>query len=459
MQGSILILDGIATNRILLKVKLRSSHYDVIQSDTIAHAKAAIAKHRPDLIISAIDLPDGPLTDLCRELAAHPATADLPVIAIQPRQSMRERIDLLRSGARDVISGPIEQTLLLARVRSLIRASHAEADWLVREHGALAMGFAEPGTPFDGLPQCVLMGSDPAQLQRMAGVLRPLLPMKLSLSDCRSVAEPGDIFVLALSEGSTEAADTLRVIARLRANHSTRHAAILVVQSRPEPALAADALDMGADDLMPYGFEAAELAIRLNVLLRRKRMADNLRAAVQSGLKEAVRDPLTGLHNRRYAMPQLDHIDRSSQRTGQPFALMVADLDHFKQVNDRYGHASGDAVLCEVARRLGNVLRSTDLLARIGGEEFLIAMPATDLARSKQIATRICAAISDAPFPVPGSAQPIEVTISIGMIMAGAQEDAACKRTGAALLERADQALYAAKGHGRNRVTLGRPAA
>jgi two-component system cell cycle response regulator len=232
-----------------------------------------------------------------------------------------------------------------------------------------------------------------------------------------------------------------------------------VLQTSPDPILGAHAFDLGADDLMTEGFDPSELALRVKALLQRKRKAEHLRATVRSGLQEATIDPLTGLHNRRYAMPHLEQTVRHARQTGSPFAVMAADLDHFKQVNDLYGHASGDAVLVEVAKRLRRSLRGTDMVARIGGEEFLIVMPGTSLAEARNTALRVCGEISATPFEVPGSTSPIPVTISIGMILAGADECARLSYPGVTLLDRADRALYAAKGRGRNQVTLGRPAA
>jgi len=181
-------------------------------------------------------------------------------------------------------------------------------------------------------------------------------------------------------------------------------------------------------------------------------------------LKAAVSDPLTGLYNRRYAMPQLARVAEHAGATGRSFAVMVADLDHFKRINDVYGHASGDAVLVEAARRLRENLRGVDLLARIGGEEFLIVMPATPFSEARTTASRLCRKIGCEGFKVPGSKDLIDVTVSIGVTMGGIHKSGpAADRISAdnpnALLDAADKALYEAKMHGRNQVNLVRPAA
>ncbi|MEY8837662.1 GGDEF domain-containing protein, partial [Cribrihabitans sp. XS_ASV171] len=103
--------------------------------------------------------------------------------------------------------------------------------------------------------------------------------------------------------------------------------------------------------------------------------ADRVRSSVREGLRAAIRDPMTGLHNRRYALPALEALAREARAKGGMLAVMLADLDHFKRINDRHGHAAGDAVLIETARRLRNTLPGEALVARMGGEEFLLALP------------------------------------------------------------------------------------
>ncbi|WP_300547764.1 GGDEF domain-containing protein, partial [Roseovarius sp.] len=162
-------------------------------------------------------------------------------------------------------------------------------------------------------------------------------------------------------------------------------------------------------------------------------------------------DPLTGVYNRRFALPFLQRLIDSSQLSGENFAVMLADLDFFKQVNDRHGHAAGDQVLCAVTHQLRAHLRQDDMLARIGGEEFLIVTPATSRRRAQRSADRLCAVIAQTPIAVAAKTTPLHVTISIGVTMATAMGQTLSV---AQLLEEADRALYAAKAQGRNMVTF-----
>lgn len=469
MQGKILLVDAIVTNRILLKVKLQSAFYEVLQASTLSEALAQVRAERPDLVISALDLPDGSAGRLCRALHRRYGEDALPVMAVGAGASPADRRAALEAGVRDLLGHPLDEVLLLGRVRSLIRGHLAQDEWQLREETGQTFGLAEGEAAFAHRPRCLMAGEDPARLQQCAVQLRPALSMDLALTPQAELMrrlQQGpcpDVFLLHLPDGARAGEACLGLISALRANAKVRHAGILVLQARRDSALAARALDMGADDLVTEGFEARELSLRLEALVRRSRRAERLRSTVRTGLQAAVFDPLTGLHNRRYAMPHLDRIAAQAERTGRCFAVLAADLDHFKEVNDRYGHASGDAVLVEVAQRLRACLGARDMAARIGGEEFLVVMPGTTQAKARAAAQRICETISRGDFEIPGSPRPISVTISIGMAVSGPPEGPPPRRgtrkVGAALLARADRALYAAKGGGRNQVTLSRPAA
>lgn len=160
----------------------------------------------------------------------------------------------------------------------------------------------------------------------------------------------------------------------------------------------------------------------------------------------ATRDALTGVHNRRRFDDKLNECLEVAQRTTQGFAVLLIDADHFKKVNDTYGHPAGDAVLQTLARVLGETTRAVDFVARYGGEEFVILLPHTpDAVRAMAVAEKIRAAIADATFPGPG-----RLTVSIGAsLWQPADPDAG------SVIARADAALYQAKAAGRNRVVLG----
>jgi diguanylate cyclase (GGDEF)-like protein len=166
----------------------------------------------------------------------------------------------------------------------------------------------------------------------------------------------------------------------------------------------------------------------------------------------ALTDPLTGLPNRRYALDRLSQEWASSQRSRTPLTCMVVDLDHFKQVNDTYGHDAGDQVLREVAVVLRKTLRATDVVCRIGGEEFVVICRDTDTVTSWNCAERLRQNVAEHVTRV-GSAE-IHMTISIGIAHGGSSVNDV-----EMLLKQADLATYESKKAGRNRTTMARPAA
>jgi two-component system cell cycle response regulator len=170
---------------------------------------------------------------------------------------------------------------------------------------------------------------------------------------------------------------------------------------------------------------------------------------VDAKLQLALRDEMTGLYNRRYALQYLDNLVKTTHSPAVSVTVMMLDLDNFKAINDSHGHAVGDAVICETARRLSRNLRSVDLVARIGGEEFLVVLRDTSRTQASQIARRMCARIDARPFQAGTPAQHISTSISIGVAHYEANG-----LSSQDLIRLADDALYQSKGAGRNRVTI-----
>jgi diguanylate cyclase len=172
----------------------------------------------------------------------------------------------------------------------------------------------------------------------------------------------------------------------------------------------------------------------------------DLRRQVAQTHQAAMRDPLTGLPNRRAYDQQLAQEHARWKRFGQPLALLVFDVDDFKQVNDTFGHKSGDRALVLIARALGENRRETDLVARLGGEEFVVLLPGAEEADALRIAEQMRAAVAGCGLHA--HQQPVRITVSGGLAVFRGDEDPE------AVFERADAALYQAKRNGKNRVEV-----
>lgn len=456
MSERILIADDLATNRIMLKVKLTAACYEVIQAERCADVLPHALDTRPDLIILGRGVGDCCL-EICRRLKDHPTLATTPIIVIANSGHQTARLEAIASGADDVLAKPLEDATLLAMVRNLIRARGFDDEILRRRHLSQEFGCAEAQSPFAKTARIALIapGTDTGmqwrkRLSKKTNHIIDIMPQSQALEDLGIRENVPDAFVIASS--LRETSDGLRLVSELRARQNTRHAVIILQDCGEKPSPRSLGLDLGANAVLSCGFDVEELVLRLDRLLARKFRLDDLRESLDTSLALAVQDPLTGLHNRRFADGYLAGLEREAQERQQPYALMLLDLDRFKSINDRFGHLAGDQVLVEVAQRLKRQLREMDLLARYGGEEFLVALPGLSLAQARPMAERLRRALGDIPISGSEIMMPIPVTISIGLAVFDPMAPRA--NTANQLLLAADQALYRAKATGRNRVAL-----
>lgn len=451
MAGRILIVEGVAVNRILLRSRLHGAcHETEVAAD--GATGLALARRRPDLILLDSALPDLSPGDFLARLRAIPGGAGLPVIVMADRPDDAARIAAFSAGADDILPKSSDEFSLLARVRNLLRA-RAE---LPEVEGL--PGLAEGGAAFDRPALVGLVTARPESAMRLRKDIGAHLSDRLcamtraDLLGDRAAGDPlPDAIVVEVDLDSPDAG--LRLVSELRSHPKTRHVAIAAILPPDRLGSAAFAYDVGVNDLWPAGLGGQEAALRLRRLIARKRDSDQARLSVEDRLRLAHVDPLTGLHNRRYALPRLAEMASRARADGRPFAVMVVDLDRFKTVNDRHGHAAGDAVLAEVAHRLTALAGPGALTARIGGEEFLLAVPVADVTEAERIAASLCRAVEAAPVRLADGTQ-LQVTASVGLALGGGPGEAA-----EAVMDRADRALLTAKSSGRNQVTVGRSAA
>lgn len=428
MPGRILIAGGPAVDAHDLAARLGDAFLEVRAEPDGRAALAAARRTEPGLVVADAHAAGLAGLALCRALKESAALRHVPVLIAGQGASARDRLAGLEAGADDFLSLPVGDAALLARLRNLLRVKAMVDELRAREQTARALGLVaaaedDPALRLQAPPgDLLLVGSEASSRRRAAQLSAALGLVVRRAGDARAalaaVGERAPELVLIEPDphapGAVEA--TLRLVAALRARPAARDAGVVAVLPGGADAWA-QALDLGASDCIDAPPDLAELVARLRSQLRRKRASDRLRDVVRHGLEMAVTDPLTGLFNRRYAETHIAAMIAQCAAAGRPISLMLLDLDRFKAINDRHGHPAGDAVLRGFAARLRDAVRGADLVARMGGEEFCVALPGADEEEARGVAERVRAAVARAPFPT-AEGRAVPVTVSIGVAVA-----------------------------------------
>lgn len=247
---------------------------------------------------------------------------------------------------------------------------------------------------------------------------------------------------VALLDVEMPVMDGRQLLVRLKAAPELADVPVIFLTSRTSTAEIVQGLESGAHDYLRKPFEPPELIARVSAALRVARLQQELtRQNAELSILSRT-DRLTELSNRRHGEERLRAEMETARRHHQPLAVLMLDIDHFKQVNDRHGHGAGDAVLQELARRMQSILRLGDVAARWGGEEFLVVLPNTALPGAVALAERYLQVVRDTPMTIVNGPR-CSVTVSIGVTEAAGHDFETA-------LRRADRALYRAKREGRN---------
>ncbi len=450
MTARILIVDDIPANTRLLQAKLTAEYYQIETAEDGCAAVKLAQSWQPDLILLDIMMPvmDGYQT--CKQLKADPRTMHIPIVMITALGDVREKLRGLEAGADDFLTKPIEYDTLLARVRGLVRLRRMLDEWHLRGETAKALGLSdgpEPEPSIAGAKALVVEDWDRgAQSVQEALSREGILPTRARSGDeALTIAGSVDFDLIVLSLSLTSD-DALRLASRLRAEKTTHGIPLLLIAESAQRERLLRGFDMGANDWLLRPVEENELRVRARNQIRRKFYQDRLRADLGHALELALTDPMTGLYNQRYLMRHLGGLVLAGQPAG--IAVLMIDIDHFKSVNDRWGHSAGDQGLKRVAETLRERIRAFDSLARYGGEEFVVLMPGASTEEALHAANRLRKAIAAMEFsPEPG--QRHILTVSVGLVRSDSPDV-----TSEQLLRAADRALYRAKRLGRNRVEV-----
>ena len=452
MTARVLVVDDVLPNIKLLEARLTAEYFEVLTATHGLDALSICADGQCDIVLLDVMMPGMDGFEVCRRLKGDPATAHIPVVMVTALDQPADRLRGLEAGADDFLTKPVDEIALIARVRSLARLKVVLDELRARASTSASLGISDPlaGAKAEAGTggRIMLVDDRPSATARMVAALTPIHSVTVETDPQEALfngaEDDYDLFIVSLG---LKDFDGLRLCSQIRSLERTRHLPILMIADLEDRARVLRGLDLGVNDYLLRPIERNEMLARIRSQLRRKRYADALRENVQASIELAVVDPLTSLNNRRYFESHLAALLDHATGGGRPLSLMILDIDHFKSVNDSYGHDVGDEVLKAFAQRVKNVIRQADLLCRLGGEEFVVVMPDTPLAIAAKVAERVRAQVGGRLFTIEDGRRAIPVTVSIGIAEFIKDPDPD------ALFKRADRALYSSKLEGRNRVT------
>lgn len=453
MTGRVLVVDDIPANVKVLEARLTAEYFDVSTAMSGEEALAKCAQMPPDIVLLDVMMPGMDGFEVCRRLKADPRTMHVPVVMVTALDQIADRVKGLEAGADDFLTKPVSDTALVTRVKSLVRLKALTDELRLRAPGRRGLGLDDADDPrlLAEVPEgnILLVDDRRSSAERLVAACngRHRLTIETDPQQALFRVAESDFDLVIVSLGLTSF-DALRLVSQIRGLERTRMLPILLLAELEDRARLLRGLELGVNDYLVRPVDRQELLARVATQIRRKQYTDRLRDSVQQTMELAVTDGLTGLHNRRFMSTHLEHTLEQAHRHQRQLAVLIADMDHFKAVNDTYGHDAGDAVLRDLATRIESSIRGADLACRYGGEEFVVIMPDTDLASARVVGERIRERVAGEPFRLPDG-RLLPRTISIGI---GALESA--HDTVETIMKRADAGLYEAKEGGRNRVVL-----
>ena len=452
MTARVLVVDDLLVNVKLLEARLVAEYYDVLTASSGHEALEICARERVDIILLDVMMPGLDGFETCRRLKSDPATQHIPVIMVTALDQVSDRVRCLEYGADDFLTKPVDDLALITRVKNLTRLKMLNDEMLMRASTRRSMGLVDQVALEAVLQQMrgriMVVDDHERSAARLHDVLSSQHDVEVE-SDAEAAAArmTDDEYDLAIVSLSLVSSDGMRLCSHLRTRENTRHLPIIILVEPNNEARLLRGLDLGVTDYLIRPLERQELMARMQTQIRRKRYSDYLRKRLESCFELSIMDPLTQLHNRRYLDSHMNTLVTEAKASASPLSVLMVDVDHFKSVNDTYGHDAGDIILKECAARLKQNTRGVDLTARVGGEEFVVVMPDTDRVRAASIGERLRACIAEQPFKVNDDIT-LRVTASVGLGALETVED-----TPETVMKRADKALYAAKRQGRNRVS------
>jgi two-component system cell cycle response regulator len=443
----ILVVDDSQAIRMQIREELEMGGYEVVEArnglEALIHAASSSP---PDLITLDIEMPKMNGFETCRKLReSHYARFFIksedhrvPIIFITGNDTIEDRNKGFEVGAVDFVSKPFQKGEVLAVANKILNPPVLKngIKALVADDNVVARKIASLCLSREGIE--VHEAEDGKQAYDI-------------------IRASGDTMDIVITDLVMPNMDGMELCTKIRQDLGKQDVPIIVLTAMSDLSEILEVFKVGASDYLVKPFSKEELLARINVHIERSKVNRELRETI-SLLKEAnqkieklsIMDPLTGCYNRGYLNKQILTEIKRAIRYGKPFSIILSDIDHFKNVNDSFGHQVGDAVLIRFVKNLQNIIRSEmDWIARYGGEEFLVVLPETTVSNAEVVAEKLRTSVSDQPIRC--EAERVSITASFGVTGFDPVNQSASV-TLEQILKAADENLYRAKNEGRDRV-------
>lgn len=446
----ILIVDDEPLNVKLLNAMIPSDQYDTACAYSGDEALKIMNDFRPDLILLDIMMPGLNGYELTQILKSDSESQDIPIVLVTAFGGSEYEIKGLEAGADEFLNKPVNKTELLTRVKSLIRLRQYKEQ--IKSRTCSLNSATYDNDPKNclkdeelNLPSILIVEDNKIDAKLIQRYLQGE-PYQIKLAGdgeeaiSRSQQERIDVILLDLLLPGKNGFEVVRILKEME---HTQNIQIVAITGLSDLESKLKGIELGVDDYLTKPVNMHVLRTRIKSLVKKKALLDRLFDKYEMAVHSAITDKLTGLYNRRYFDYFIDLELKRSLRENSSLALLMIDVDNFKQINDTLGHLIGDKILNKLGDLIKANIRETDLAARYGGEEFSIVMSNTGFEEAVEIAERIRNSVEAYKFDT----EKLIITVSIGIALhpldAKSLQD---------LLDKADSALYRAKRDGKNQV-------
>lgn len=447
-NGVILIVDDQAALVLLMEKILSTAGYKVLKAYNGDEAIKVAHESMPDLILLDVMMPGMTGYEVTKTLRQDPPTSSISIVLLTALDSTKDKVKGLEAGADDFLTKPVNVQELLARVRSMIKLKRLQEKYVNYTKPIIPGGVSDQDVSISERKAVVLVvDGDRKTAQYYRNVIESGGIAVITVYDIREAlavldeVHP-DLILLDLlppDMNENEVLDRIQAV-------SEQDIPVFILSCVEDIDTKVKLIENGVEDYLVKPVRSAELLVRIKAALRKVNIRNTLRSNMNKLYEESIQDSLTKLYNKHYLKTVIDEKIAFSRRYKRPFSVIMIDIDRFKCINDVFGHLAGDSVLEELAVILRKTVRASDVVARFGGEEFVIVLPEIGLGEAFIVAEKLRVAVENFRFREIGDRS---VTVSMG-VTAWTDEDTKMS----VIMKRADNALYEAKDAGRNCVKV-----